>query len=135
MPPIASREIAAITGLSLRQLRYLAQSEVVVPSLRAHGRGFEGLYSDADLFGLLVVERVRQVCGPEIRVERLRAALKVLRSRGPLPRYLVIESGASWTDDGPLDDLLTRCTAALVIDLQAVDQETQLRLRRASLAT
>lgn len=127
-------QVAELTGMSLRQLRYLAQQNLICPSVRAGSRGAEALYAPADLLALLAVERVRAICGQEVRTERLRAMIDALEAAPPTPgRLLVIDGQDCWSQPGPVDSVVSRSIAALVIELDALRAELGVRLRRAGI--
>lgn len=128
--------VAQLTGLSLRQLRYLVTQGLVRPTVRAAaGSGTEALYAPSDLLALIAIERVRAVCGQEVRTERLSRIVGALGGRDPRPgQRLVLDAEACWILDGDLDAPLRRTTAALVLDIDALTEETHLRLQRAGVA-
>ena len=137
MSALPTSSVAALTGLTLRQLRYLAQQNVVTPAVRSGaGRGAEAMYAPGDLLALLVVERVRAVCGQEVRIERLRSLVAELDRRTPGPgQHLVMDGEGFWVQDGPPDATLRRAGAAFIIDLDALSEELTVRLRRAGLSS
>jgi DNA-binding transcriptional MerR regulator len=136
MRSIPASLAADLTGLSLRQLRYLQQTALVTPTVRSRpGTGKDILYAASDLPALMIIERVRAVCGQEIRTERLRLVLTTAseRNRGS-GRHLVLDGESCWLQDGELEPLLTRLPgAALILDLEVIEAEAELRLRRAGL--
>jgi hypothetical protein len=123
--------------MSVRQLRYLAQGEVVVPSVRpSAGPGAEALYSPENLFALVVIEKVRAICGQEFRTERLRILVAELhRAQSGSENQLVIDDSGVWVHQGPVNSALRLSSAALLIDLDGVRAETQRRLRVANITT
>jgi DNA-binding transcriptional MerR regulator len=135
MRSVPSALAAQMTGMSLRQLRYLAQVGLVVPSARrAGGRGETSLYTAGDLRRLLVVERLRAACGQEIRVERLQRALAALSRASEAERFLVMDAEACWVQGLPLDGVLAQAQALVVVDLRSLDDQLTLMLRRAGMA-
>ena len=135
MSALPTSSVAALTGMTLRQLRYLAQNDVVTPTVRSGaGRGSEAMYAPGDLLALLVVERVRAVCGHEVRIERIRSLVDALRRRQAEPgQHLVMDGEGFWVQDGTPEDTLRRSGAALIVDLDALAEELAVRLRRAGL--
>lgn len=135
-PPLTmalpARTVSALTGLSLRQLRYLNQQGLVRPSVRPPaGRGSEGLYAPSDLLALVVIERVRAVCGQEVRTERLRELVERLQARPPRPgQRLILDAEGPFIHEGSVDGILNRTTAALILDLDALEHEVEARLSR-----
>lgn len=134
---IPASKVAELTGSSLRQLRYLAAQDVCGPSVReSTGAGSESLYAPKDLVALLATARVRAIFGPEVRVERLRRITAALASRdAQRGQLLVCDQEASWiTTADRLGVALHRSVAAVVIDLDALDDEVAARLDRVGLA-
>ena len=130
--------VAEISGLTLRQLRYLATSEVLIPSVRlSAGAGSESLYGPGDVLPLLAVAKVRSICGPEVRVERLLPITQVLTSRTAGPQQLLVSDpeGCWITSADRLPAALRRSVCAIVIDLDALEDDLQARLDRAGIAS
>jgi len=127
-------DVARMSGLSLRQLRYLAQTGLLVASLRqASGPGSSARYSFEDLLRAAVIGRVRQVCGVEVRSARLRRMMDVLAARRS-DGLLVIEPEGCWVQDGDDAAAVASLTeAALIVDLAAVRRRLQLAARREGL--
>ena len=101
--------VASLVGRSARQLRYLAKTGIVVPGVRRYARGVGAMYGLPDLFALLVVERVRAVCGQQIRIERLRGLLDAFARRTPAAgQYLVTDGTACWIGDALPEATLRR---------------------------
>lgn len=133
---LPARTVSRLTGMSVRQLRYLAQADVITPSVRhSAGPGSEALYAPGNLFELMVVEKVRSICGQEYRTERLRRIVDALAGYTPTPdQQLVIDGSSVWMHHGPVADVLRRFSAALVIDLDGVHAEFNELLRPAAQA-
>lgn len=127
--------VAELTGMSQRQLRLLAQSDIVRPSVRAPaGPGISALYAVSDVLMLVLVEQLRAVCGGSLPRKHLRNVVDTLRTRRNVPgERLVLEVSGCWIQRGSLDRTLGRSHAALVFDLDSIAEETQRRLRRAGL--
>lgn len=126
---LTTSEVADLTGLSLRQIRYLAQHDVVTPSLKpAEGRGSVVLYAPTDVHELAVVAALR-AAGGEQTVDRVREAVTALRRRDdPQRGLLALTADGALVIDASLVDALHGADAALVVDLTAVSRRI---LRRA----
>lgn len=66
-------EVADLTGLSLRTIRYYEEMGLVAPSARSQG-GFR-LYSDADVERLMLIKRMKPL---EFSLDQMREVLKAL---------------------------------------------------------
>lgn len=66
-------DVAALTGLSLRTVRYYEEAELVVPSARTTG-GFR-LYTDADCVRLQLIKRMKPL---GFSLDEMRELLKAL---------------------------------------------------------
>jgi hypothetical protein len=120
--------VARLTGLSLRQLRYLARQELGVPSVRGRaGQGVEALYDPSDLPALVAVQRLRAVCGQQVPADRLRPLMGSLMTLRPVPgQRFVMDSSGEWENaSGGRCVLLPGSSVALVLDLDAVRQEAR----------
>ena len=93
-PLYSSRDVAAITGLSARQLQWWDRRGVfppAVPSHRTDRGGFtERRYTPIELFELMVLADLRR---RGFSVARLRRLLDVLRTRFGVRLYEAIEGG------------------------------------------
>lgn len=131
---LPSRSAARITGLSLRQLRYLAQTGVASPSIRwRQGPGHDNLYAAADLLALALVVRVRAICGTTVSTERLRAVVKAAQSpHHPRQQFLVFDGVISSTAAAGLGEAMNGRAGVLVLDLDAIAREIRDRAREAT---
>jgi hypothetical protein len=123
--------VARLTGLSLRQLRYLARQELGVPSVRGRaGQGVEALYDPSDLPALVAMQRLRAVCGQQVPTDRLRPLMGPLTTLRPAPdQRFVLDTSGEWENaSGPSCDVLLGSSVALVLDLDAVRQEARASL-------
>ena len=94
----SSREVAAITGLSARQLQWWDQRRIFSSSIPSHkterGGYTERRYTPIDLLELMVLADLRR---RGFTVPRLRRLLSVLRSRFKVRLYEAIEGGGPIT--------------------------------------
>jgi DNA-binding transcriptional MerR regulator len=94
----SSREVAAITGLSARQLQWWDQRRIFSSSIPSHkterGGYTERRYTPIDLLELMVLADLRR---RGFSVPRLRRLLSVLRSRFKVRLYEAIEGGGPIT--------------------------------------
>jgi len=94
----ASREVAALTGLSARQLQWWDQRRLFsasVPSHRTEAGGFtERRYSPVELLELMVLADLRR---RGFSIPRIRRLLTVLRTRFKARLYDAIEGGGPVT--------------------------------------
>jgi DNA-binding transcriptional MerR regulator len=94
----SSREVAAITGLSARQLQWWDQRRIFTSSIPSHqterGGYTERRYTPIDLLELMVLADLRR---RGFTVARLRRLLGVLRSRFKVRLYEAIEGGGPVT--------------------------------------
>ena len=122
-----------LTRLSRRQLQWLAEKGVVRASVQATSRRrVPVLYAPEDMLPLVAVERVRAVCGAlaVARLRELSAAIRTVRAREER-QLLIVDPEAAWLPGDLLDAALWRSCAVLVLDLNALAAETDLRMRRA----
>ena len=94
----SSREVAAITGLSARQLQWWDQRRIFSSSIPSHkterGGYTERRYTPIDLLELMVLADLRR---RGFTVPRLRRLLSVLGSRFKVRLYEAIEGGGPIT--------------------------------------
>jgi len=92
----SSREVAALTGLTARQLQWWAQQRLFVPSVASHktdAGGFtERRYTPIELLELMVLADLRR---RGFTVARIRRLLDVLRTRFKTRLYDAIEGGGA----------------------------------------
>ncbi len=90
----SSREVAAITGLSARQLQWWDAHRVVTPAIAAHrtaAGGFtERRYSPVDVYELAALADLRR---RGFSVARIRVLLRTLRDRFGIRLYEAISGG------------------------------------------
>jgi DNA-binding transcriptional MerR regulator len=122
---LPSSLVAALTGMTQRQLRYLVTMDVVQPTgRRTGGRGDESLYTPDDLLPLVLIRRVRSACGSRVRIARLRDVARALEE-GPSgsARYLIMDQGGCRTEARFPVDALRQTGAAVIVDLDALAEE------------
>lgn len=94
----SSREVAAITGLSARQLQWWDSRKLITPSVASHrteAGGFtERRYSPIDLFELVVLADLRR---SGLSVTKLRALQETLRKRFGIRLFDAIGGGGAIT--------------------------------------
>jgi DNA-binding transcriptional MerR regulator len=94
----SSREVAAITGLSARQLQWWDARKLIKPSVAAHptkaGGYTERRYSPLDLFELAVLADLRR---GGLSVGKIRQLLDTLRRRFGIRLFDAIGGGGSIT--------------------------------------
>ena len=94
----SSREVAAITGLSARQLQWWDSRKLIKPSIASHrteAGGFtERRYSPVDLFELVVLADLRR---SGLSVMKLRVLLDTLRRRFGIRLFDAIGGGGAIT--------------------------------------
>ena len=94
----SSREVAALTGLTARQLQWWAQRKLFVPSVASHktdAGGFtERRYTPIELLELMVLADLRR---RGFSVGRIRRLLDVLKARFKTRLYDAIEGGGAVT--------------------------------------
>jgi DNA-binding transcriptional MerR regulator len=94
----SSREVAAQTGLSARQLQWWDRRRIFAPSVPSHrteAGGFtERRYSSIELIELMVLADLRR---RKFSVARLRRLMSVLRSRFKVRLFEAIEGGGPVT--------------------------------------
>jgi DNA-binding transcriptional MerR regulator len=94
----SSREVAAITGLSARQLQWWDQRKLIKPSVAAHrteAGGFtERRYSPVDLFELAALADLRR---SGLSVAKIQQLLDTLRRRFGIRLFDAIGGGGSIT--------------------------------------
>lgn len=94
----SSREVAAITGLSARQLQWWDARKLIKPSIASHrtqAGGFtERRYSPVDLFELAVLADLRR---NGLTVEKIRRLLETLRRRFGIRLFDAIGGGGGVT--------------------------------------
>lgn len=73
-----TKQVASLTGLSVRQLDYWAQRGIVSPSVQqSHGPGTRKVYSFDDLVQLRFISQVKRLgCS----TQKLRKAIEILRA-------------------------------------------------------
>lgn len=120
----SSREVAAITGLTARQLQWWDQRGIfapAIPSQRTDRGGFtERRYTPIELLELMVLADLRR---RGFTVARLRRLMQVLRGRFKVRLYEAIEGGGPVTlfIDGP--NLYARTTGGELYNV--LDQPDQ----------
>lgn len=139
----SSREVAAITGLSARQLQWWDSRKLLKPSVatrRTEAGGFtERRYSPIDLFELVVLADLRR---SGLSVSKLRLLLETLRRRFGVRLFDAIGGGGAITlltdgaeiyvrtDGGQFFNLLRAPTQPmLVVGNQDTLKELKLRMR------
>jgi DNA-binding transcriptional MerR regulator len=94
----SSREVAAITGLSARQLQWWDARKIIKPSVATHrteaGGYTERRYSPVDLFELAVLADLRR---GGLSVGKIRQLLDTLRKRFGIRLFDAIGGGGSIT--------------------------------------
>ena len=94
----SSREVAAITGLSARQLQWWDARKLIKPSVATHrteaGGYTERRYSPVDLFELVVLADLRR---SGLTVGKIRQLLDTLRRRFGIRLFDAIGGGGSIT--------------------------------------
>jgi DNA-binding transcriptional MerR regulator len=94
----SSREVAAITGLSARQLQWWDARKLIKPSVAAHrteaGGYTERRYSPVDLFELAVLADLRS---SGLSIGKIRQLLDTLRRRFGIRLFDAIGGGGSIT--------------------------------------
>jgi DNA-binding transcriptional MerR regulator len=142
----SSREVAAITGLSARQLQWWDARKLIKPSIGTHrteAGGFtERRYSPIDLFELAALADLRR---HGLSVAKIRALLETLRRRFGVRLFDAIGGGAAITlltdgkdiyartDTGQFFNLLREPTQPLlVIGNEDTFKELKLRMRSKS---
>lgn len=123
-PSYSAREVAALTGLTARQLQWWDASRLVLPSVaprRTDAGGFtERRYSPVEMIELMVLADLRR---RGLSVRRLRGLMKVLRDRFGVRLFETIGEGGSVTllTDGR--DIYGRTAAGELFNLfKAPDQ-------------
>lgn len=138
----SSREVAAITGLSARQLQWWGARKLIKPSIGTHrteAGGFtERRYSPVDLFELAVLADLRR---NGLSVAKIRLLLETLRRRFGIRLFDAIGGGAitlltdgkdiyARTDTGQFFNLLRAPSQPLlVIGNEETFKELKLRMR------
>ncbi|MDH4062812.1 MAG: MerR family transcriptional regulator [Acidobacteriota bacterium] len=131
-----SREVAAITGLSARQLQWWDQRGIFAPSIRSQrterGGFTERRYTPIELLELMVLADLRR---RRFSMSRLRRLLSVLRTRfkvrlydaiegtGPVTLYIDRDKIYARTGDGDLFNVLDQPDQPLLV----VGENTRLR--------
>jgi DNA-binding transcriptional MerR regulator len=131
-----SREVAALTGLSAKQLQWWDRRHVIAPSVPSHrteSGGFtERRYTSVELLELMVLADLRR---RGFSVARLRRLIGVLQSRFKVRLFEAIEGGGpvtlfidgrdiyARTETGELFNVLNRPEQPLLI----VGQDLRLR--------
>src|SRR5262245_31169265 len=94
----SSREVAAITGLSARQLQWWDERRLIKPSVAPHrteaGGYTERRYSPVDLFEIAVLADLRR---NGLSVEKMRQLLETLRRRFGIRLFDAIGGGGPIT--------------------------------------
>lgn len=107
----SSREAAAISGLSVYMVDYLARSKIIEPSIRLRpGRGKKRLYAFGDLVALKVAAAILQA---GISVAKLRKSLATLQKK--YGRKLRTTPSSFFCSDG--DTVYFRDADGVVADL------------------
>ena len=88
-----SREAAQILGISLRQLRYWAQTDLVRPSLRSPGGHHRYTFRD-----LIALKTAKRLIDAGVSVRRLRKSIRALRRilptvERPLAELVLVATG------------------------------------------
>jgi DNA-binding transcriptional MerR regulator len=139
----SSREVAAITGLSARQLQWWDARKLIKPSVAPHrteaGGYTERRYSPVDLFELAVLADLRR---NGLSVGKIRQLLDTLRRRFGIRLFDAIGGGGSITlltdgreiyaksDTGQFFNLLRAPSQPLlVVGNEETLQELKLRMR------
>ena len=132
----STADAARIAGMTLRQVRYLATSGVVPPSVSpGSGRGFPALYAFSDLVKLAAIQRLRATSGGDPKVERLREIAAAIDRDDPAgSRLLVVDDTRSWFLTDELQALLDRGQAILLISLEVIERTVRLELARHGIA-
>lgn len=96
MAPLPTRQLIELSGVSQRQVRWLAEHGVISPQ-RASRRGAATAWSPETLFELLTLDAYRSAAGGDMAVEPARRMLAVLREfrQAPEPGYFLIITEAS----------------------------------------
>ncbi len=85
--------VAAIVGVSYRQLDHWTSTGLVTPSVRdAEGSGSQRLYGFDDIVQLKVIKRLRDT---GVSLQRIRKAIDEVRSRGLSLRDLMLASDSA----------------------------------------
>jgi DNA-binding transcriptional MerR regulator len=124
-----------LTGMSGRQLRYLAERGVLSPSARkAPGRGASAFYSLEDLFKLSVLQQVREAAGADLPIERLLMVAGAL-DRADLTEVLLLDATGAWTTPPEhLADTLTQTQAFVAVGLSQVDRALKIKIGKSGVA-
>ena len=138
----SSREVAAITGLSARQLQWWDARKILKPSVATHrteaGGYTERRYSPLDLFELVVLADLRR---GGLSVGKIRLLLDTLRKRFGIRLFDAISGGAitlltdgkeiyARTDTGQFFNLLRAPRQPLlVVGNEGSLKELQMRMR------
>lgn len=106
-----SKEVSKLLSISLRQLQYWDEKEIVKPSIRAAiGKGTMRLYSNEDLIQLRVVKRLRDF---GISLKKIKNSINYLKYALPYIDKPLVE--LSFVTDGETIFQLT-CDQNLLID-------------------
>ncbi len=86
-------EVSQILGISLRQLRYWAQTDLVRPSLRSPGGHHRYTFRD-----LIALKAAKQLIDAGVSVQRLRKSIRALRRilptvKRPLADLVLVTTG------------------------------------------
>lgn len=142
----SSREVAAITGLSARQLQWWDTRKLIKPSIAPHrteaGGYTERRYSPVDLFELAVLADLRR---NGLSVSKMRQLVETLRKRFGIRLFDAIGGGGAITlltdgkdiyartDNGHFFNLLRAPTQPLlVVGNEGSLKELKLRMRSKS---
>jgi len=87
------REVAQILGISRRQLRYWAQTDLVRPSLRSPGGHYRYTFRD-----LIALKTAKRLIDAGVSVRRLRKSIRALRRilptvKRPLAELVLVTTG------------------------------------------
>ncbi len=88
-----SREVSQILGISCRQLRYWAQTDLVQPSLRSPGGHHRYTFRD-----LIALKTAKRLIDAGVSVQRLRKSIRALRRilptvKRPLAELVLVATG------------------------------------------
>jgi DNA-binding transcriptional MerR regulator len=143
----SSREVAAITGLSARQLQWWDSRKVIKPSIASHrtaAGGFtERRYSPVDLFELVVLADLRR---SGLSLSKMRLLLETLRKRFGIRLFDAVGGGGAVTlltdgkeiyartDNGQFFNVLRAPTQPLLVigtegEAESPLKELKLRMR------
>lgn len=127
----STAEAEQLTGMSQRQVRFLAAQGVVGPSDKApDGKGTLASYTMEDLLALELVKALREVCGAKYGHERLADAVDTAR-KANFTGTLVCDGQGSWCTSSRAEETME--VAAVVVLLKKVSDAADMAARRSSL--